>query len=378
MEIKRNILLNPGPATTTDTVKYAQVVPDICPREKEFGLLIESVCRDIVKIARGDEENYVCILFGGSGTAGMDAVINSVTPPGKKILIINNGAYGKRMVEIAKAYSIAPVELTCDQATLPKVEDVESALRNDPEIACIAMVHHETTTGLLNPVREIGEIAKQYDKVFIVDAISSFAGIPADIKEHNIDFMMSTSNKCIQGMAGVCFVICSRHELEKLKDYPKRSFYLDLHSQYDFFLKTGQMQFTPPVQTIYALRRAIDEFLQEGAENRYERYRKSWETLRNGITEMGFRILTNPAEESNLLITILYPEDPDFDFETVHDRLFEKGFTIYPGKVGKLKSFRLAVLGAVDHHDINNFLCELKNILKETRVKGLIIVNCEL
>lgn len=371
MEITRNILLNPGPATTTDTVKYAQVVPDICPREKEFGLLTESVCRDIVKIARGDQENYACILFGGSGTAGMDAVINSVTPPGKKILIINNGAYGKRMVEIARAYSVTCEELAYDQAVLPKTEDVESALRNDPEIACIAMVHHETTTGLLNPVREVGEIAKQYGKVFIVDAISSFAGVPADIKKHNTDFMISSSNKCIQGMPGVCFVICNKYELEKLKDYPKRSFYLDLYSQYDFFLKNGQMQFTPPVQTIYALRKAIDEFLQEGAENRYERYRKSWETLRNGITEMGFRILTNPAEESNLLITILYPEYPDFDFETLHDKLYKRGFTIYPGKVGNLKSFRLAVLGAVDHNDINNFLCELKNVLKEMRVRGL-------
>ena len=368
MGIRRNILLNPGPSTTTDTVKYAQVVPDICPREEEFGRLMEGVSKDLVKIAGGDE-NYACILFGGSGTAGMDAVINSVTPPNKRILIINNGAYGERMVRIAKAYSITPVELAYDWTELPNAEDVESALQKDPEIACVAIVHHETTTGLLNPVPQIGEVAKKHGRVFIVDAISSFAGIPINVKRFGIDFMMSTSNKCIQGMAGVCFVICNKAELQKLKDYPKRSFYLDLYSQYDFFARERQTQFTPPVQTIYALRKAIDEFFQEGAENRHLRYRKSWETLRNGIAGMGLKVLTDPAEEANLLITIWHPEDPNFNFDTMRDKLSEKGYTIYPGKVGKLASFRLAVMGAIDHNDISSFLGELRNTLQEMGVE---------
>ena len=373
MDIARKILLNPGPATTTEAVKYSQLVPDICPREKEFGSLMESICDDLVRIAGGDEEGHACILLAGSGTAGMDAVINSVTPPGKKILIISNGAYGERMVNIAKAYSIARVELTYDWTTLPRVEDVESALRNDPAIACVAMVHHETTTGLLNPVPAVGEIAEQHGRVFIVDAISSFAGIPVEVERSRIDFAMSTSNKCIQGMAGICFVICKKHELEKLKDYPKRSFYLDLYSQYAYFQKTGQTQFTPPVQAMYALRRAIDELLQEGVENRYERYRRNWETLRNGMEEIGFKVLTDATEESNLLITIPYPEDAHFDFEVMHDKLYERGFTIYPGKVGILETFRLAVIGAIDHNDINDFLDELKKTLREmgVRLEGL-------
>ena len=369
MGIRRNILLNPGPSTTTDTVKHAQIVADICPREEEFGRLIEGISKDLVRIAGGDDESYTCVLFGGSGTAGMDAVINSVTPPNRKILIISNGAYGERMVKIAKAYSITPVELAYDWAELPTVEDVEAVLQRDPEIACVAMVHHETTTGLLNPVPQVGEIVKKHDKVFIVDTISSFAGIPINVKEFSIDFMMSTSNKCIQGMAGVCFVICNKDELEKLKDYPKRSFYLDLYSQYDYFTRQRQTQFTPPVQTIYALRRAIDELLQEGTENRHLRYRNNWQTLRKGITGMGFRVLTAPADEANLLITILYPEDPNFDFNMMHDKLYEKGYTIYPGKVGKLDSFRLAVMGAIDHSDISSFLGELRKTLQEMGVK---------
>ena len=368
-KVKRTILLNPGPATTTDGVKYAQVVPDICPREKEFGAVMESVSKDLTKIAGGDNEKYICILFGGSGTAAMDCVINSVVPPNKKILIINNGAYGERMVKIAKAYSIKHTELKFELDMFPDLNDIENALKNDPKIGYVSMIHHETTTGLLNPVKEIGALVKKYGKTFIVDTISSFAGVSINIKEFNMDFMMSTSNKCIQGMAGVCFVICKINELEKIKDYPRRSFYLSLYDQYEYFKKNYQMRFTPPVQTIYALRKAIDEFLEEGYENRVARYTKSWEVLRKGVKDLGFRILTKQEEESHILITLLDPKDDNFNFDVLHDKLYEKGFTIYPGKVGKKNTFRLANMGAIDHKDIENFLKELKQTLKEMGLK---------
>lgn len=366
--IKRKILLNPGPATTTDTVKYAQIVPDICPREKEFGDLMESISNDLTKIAGGDK-NYTCVLFGGSGTAAMEAVINSVVPPNKKILIINNGAYGERMVEIAKAYNIDYINLKFECEKLPKLDKIENALKNDLEIACVSMVHHETTTGLLNPIKDIGKLAKKYNKVFIVDTISSFAGVPIDIKKFNIDFMFSTSNKCIQGMAGVCFIICKEEELEKTKTYPKRSVYLNLYEQYNYFKKYHQMRFTAPVQVMYALRKAIDEFLEEGYENRIARYTKNWEVLRKGIEKIGFEILTQPEDESHLLITLLYPKDPNFDFDKLHDKLYEKEFTIYPGKLGKKTTFRLANMGAIDYKDIEKFLTTLKETLDEMGVK---------
>ena len=176
-KIKRNILLNPGPATTTDSVKYAQVVSDICPREKEFGQLMKSVATDLKKIVGGDE-NYITVLFAGSGTAAMDSVINSVVPPNRKILIINNGAYGERMVNIAKAYSINYVNLKFNMDVFPDLKKIENTLLEDEQIACVAVVHHETTTGLLNPIKEIGSIVKKYNKLFIIDTISSFAGIP--------------------------------------------------------------------------------------------------------------------------------------------------------------------------------------------------------
>jgi len=367
-QIKRNILLNPGPGTTTDSVKMAQVVPDICPREKEFNTIVKSVCNDLTKIAGGGT-NYITVLFGGSGTSAMDATINSVVPPNKKILIINNGMYGERMTKIAKAYDIGVVELQFEWGKLPDLQKIEESLKNEKDIECVAVIHHETTTGLLNPIHEIGQLAKKYNKVYVVDAISSFAGLPLDVVECHIDFMMSSSNKCIQGMAGVCFIICKKDELEKMKDCPKRSFYLDLYDQYKFFKDKGEMRFTTPVQTIYALRKAIDEFFEEGAENRYSRYTKNWEVLRKGVVDMGFKLLTKPEEESHILITILYPEDPNFDYDLLHDKLYEKGFTIYPARIGKINAFRLANLGAIDYRDIENFLSEMRNTLENIGVK---------
>jgi len=367
-KVKRNILLNPGPATTTDTVKYAQVVPDICPREEEFGGLMNGIRSDLVKIAGGDK-NYTTVLFGGSGTAAMDSVISSVVPPMKKILIINNGAYGERMTKIAETYNIDFIELKFEWGTKIHLEKVKSTIQKEDNLACIAMVHHETTTGMLNPVSEIGEITKNNNCTFIVDTISSFAGTPFSIKDHNIDFMMSTSNKCIQGIPGVAFVICKKSELEKIKNYPKRSFYLDLYSQYDYLEKNKQMRFTPPVQTMYALRKAIDEFFKEKAENRYKRYFENWKTLVKGMEKLGFKKILNNDEESHILTTFLEPKDENYDFKKMHDLLYEKRFTIYPGKLGDEKTFRLANMGAINKKDVEGFLIALDEALKEMHVK---------
>lgn len=368
MKIKRNILLNPGPATTTDTVKMSQVVPDICHREKEFRKLLQSICDDLTKIAGGDED-YTTVLFAGSGTASQDSVVNSVVAPEKKILIINNGAYGERMVKIAKIYSIPYVELASEWDSLPDLKKLEEELKKDDQIGYVAIVHHETTTGLLNPVKEIGDIANKYNCIFIVDTISSFAGIPFDIKDYQIDFMMSTSNKCIQGMAGVCFVICKKDELEKTKDYPKKSFYLNLYNQYNYFKEKQQLPFTPPVQVFYALRQAIDEFLEEGAEKRHKRYLKSWKTLVKGMENLGFKRLLKDEVESHILTTFLEPNDINYNFDKMHDLLYERGFTIYPGKIGKKNTFRLANLGSIDYKDIENFLEALKEVLDKMGVK---------
>lgn len=363
--VKRNILLNPGPATTTDSVKLSQIVPDICPREKEFGDLMHSISKDLVNIAGGDE-NYECIFIGGSGTAGMDCVLNSVV--NSRVLVINNGAYGERFVKIAKAYSLDYKEIFFNWNEPINIEKIENELKKDSSIKFLAMIHHETTTGILNPVKEIGEIAKRHGCIFIVDAISSFAGIPFSIKDYNIDFMISTSNKCIQGTPGVCFIICKKSELEKLKNNFPKSFYLNLYLNYEYFKKNYQTPFTPPVQTLYALRKAIDEFLEEGAENRHKRYSENCKTLVEGMQKLGFKKIYSNAKESTILTTFWEPEDANYSFDRMHDILYKKGFTIYPGKI-KEKTFRLANMGAINSLDIKNFLKALEESLKEMNLK---------
>ncbi len=360
--IKRNILLNPGPATTTDSVKLSMVVPDICPREKEFCEIVAEIRQDLIKIAKADD-SYTSILFAGSGTAVMDAAVNSVAPPDKKIAIINNGAYGERMIKIAQSYHLNYVEIKFEFGQRIDTNRVAQVLKNDSQIKCLAMIHHETTTGILNPIREIGSIAKENSCVFIVDTISSFAGIPIDIKECNIDFMMSTSNKCIQGMAGVAFIICKKDELEKTKNYPTRSFYLNLYQQYLYFEKTGQSQFTPPVQILYALKQAIKEYFTEGGENRYSRYTENWKVLRKGLLDLGFKLFHDEVDESHILLTVYDPELPNYSFEKMHDFLYEKGFTIYPGKIGNKNTFRIANMGEIYPDDITDFLKWLKQYL---------------
>lgn len=364
IKIERNILLNPGPATTTDTVKMAQVVSDICPREQEFVEVMAEVRQGLLDVVGAGDE-YTCILLAGSGTAAMDAVINSVVPPNKKILVINNGAYGERMVKIARAYDIDCVEFAVQWTEMPDLTVVESALRNDSEITHVAVVHHETTTGMLNPIREIGEVVHSLGKLLIADTISSFAGIPIDMRNDHIDYLMSTSNKCIQGMAGVCFVICKRSEIEKMANYPSRSFYLNLYQQYKYFEEHGQMQFTPPVQVIYALRQALKEFFEEGQKNRFERYKDNFAVLKSGIEDMGFKSLLKEECQSHILTTIIEPEHPNYDFTLMHDILYKKGFTIYPGKIGDTKSFRIANMGAITVKDITKFFQVLRGVLVE-------------
>ncbi len=361
--MKRNILLNPGPATTTDTVKQAMVVPDICPREKEFGKVMEEVSKGLVRIA-ANEESYTAVLFGGSGTAGVEAVLTSVGTIGNSILVVNNGAYGARMCQICEAYEIPYTEWKDSPMKELDFERLEQYLEeHHSEHAYIAMIHSETTTGIVNDIGRVGEMAKKYGLELIVDAMSSFAGIPIDMEKMNVTYLVSSSNKNIQGMAGVTFVICRKDALLSLKGTKPRNFYLNLYAQYEYFQKEYQMRFTPPVQTLYALRQAIAELEEETLEGRYARYRENWETLDRGLERLGF-VRPLPANvQGPIITTVLEPEDESFSFEEMHDYLYARGFTIYPGKIGEQKTFRIANIGAIDKQDIEAFLACLEEYL---------------
>ena len=272
MTIKRNILLNPGPATTTDTVKAAQLVPDICPREREFGALMRTLGTDLLRVVQADPAQWATVLFCGSGTICMDACVSSLVPAGKKLLIINNGAYSARAVAIARAYSVPHIDLTFPADELPDLAAVERTLAENPDIAAVYTTHHETGTGICNPISAIGALAHAHGAVCIADTISTFAMLPFTVDEMNIDVCMSSAQKGIQGMTGLSFVLARKSLLDAAKSYPVRSFYTNLVMQHTGFEETGEMRFTPPVQTVYAAKRALAEYFAEGAQKKWARH----------------------------------------------------------------------------------------------------------
>jgi len=363
--VKRNVLLNPGPATTTDSVKFAQVVPDICPREQEFVEIMDQVRKELVKVVHGDPQKYTAVLFTGSGTVIEDVLVNSLVPENKKICIVNNGAYSSRMVEIAEHYHIDCADLQFPTTGLPDLEVLRETLENDKDIAVVATVHHETGTGVLNPVWEIGKIAHDNGCVFIADTISTYGLIPIDIEEDNIDFCMSSAQKGLAGMTGVSWTVGKIEEIEKSKNYPKRSYYCNLFMQYDFFERVGEMHFTPPVQVIYALKQAIKEYWEEGEQARWERLTKCWQAIHKGLEEIGLDSVIDREIQGHLVVTVKAPEDDKFDFFKLHDYCYERGFTIYPGKMFGLQTFRLCNLGIITHKDIEDFFVVAKEAFRE-------------
>lgn len=361
MKLKRNILLNPGPATTTDTVKMAQVVSDICPREKEFGEIMEFITEKLTDFVANNKD-YTTVLFGGSGTAGVEAVLSSICF-GKKILVINNGSYSERMTQILKTYDADFFDYKSDIIKPIDFNNLEEVLKNN-KFDYICAVHNETGTGLLNDIKKIGLLAKKYNIEFVLDAMSSYAAIPINMEDANIDFLIASSNKNIQSMAGVVFVICKKVSLEKLKDIKPKSFYLDLYSQYKNFIKTKQTRFTPPVQTLYALKQAIIETIEETIENRNKRYTESWNTLIDGINKLNLKLLLDKECQSKIITAIYEPECDKYNFDDMHDYLYERNFTIYPGKVSTFNTFRIANIGSIDKKDISDFLIVLEEYLK--------------
>lgn len=353
--MKRNILLNPGPSTTTDSVKMAQVVPDICPREKEFAGMMRTLREDLVKIVHGNTACYTAVLFCGSGTINIDVCLNSLLPEGKKVLILNNGAYSQRAVEICEYYGLPHIDLKLPVTEPVSLAVVEDALKRNPDVALVHTTHNETGTGLLNPIREIGELVHRYDAVFSVDTTSTYAMRPIDIEKDHVDFCMASAQKGLMAMTGLSFIIGKKELIKRSKDYPKRSYYCNLYLQYDYFERTGEMHFTPPVQTIYAAIQALKEYFAEGELNKWERHTRVMNALHTGVKRLGFKELIRPEWQAGLVASVIYPDDPYWDFEKIHDYCYERGFTIYPGKVAGANTFRLCALGAIDDVDIEAF-----------------------
>jgi 2-aminoethylphosphonate-pyruvate transaminase len=356
-DVNRKILLNPGPATTTDAVKWAQVVSDICPREADFVNLIKRIRKNLVSWV-ADETTHDAVIFGASGTGAVEAVLTSL-PPGK-VFVINNGAYGHRMIQILETYGVDTIEFNSSSIKRIDFSSLEKAM-SDTKPEHVAMVHHETTTGLLNDISRVGNLCQKYSATFIVDAMSSYGAIPIDMASTHVDYLVASSNKNLQGMAGCSFVI-GKHEFFKMLP-PSKSFYFDLGAQYRALNNTGQTRFTPPVQVLYALEKALQELKQEGIARRYERYVSLWQRLMKGLKKYDLSCLVPETEQSKLITAVIPPSSPHYDFQKMHDFFYERDITIYPGKLAESDSFRIANIGDLYPKDMELFVSCLGDYL---------------
>lgn len=368
MAVKRNILLNPGPSTTTDTVKLAQIVPDICPREKMFQSIMAPMRRDLVKIVHGGDD-YTAVLFCGSGTICIDVTLNSLLGKDKVALVVNNGSYSQRAVDVLHYYGLPFIEIRQPIDNTPNLSVIENELKNNNNVGFVYMTHHETGSGLLNPIREVGALAHKYGAFFITDTTSSYAMIPINVYDDNVDFCMASAQKGIMGMTGLSYVIGKKSIIEDSKNYPKRSYYCNLYMQYEYFERTGEMHFTPPVQTIYAAKQALIEYWNEGEIKKWKRHQCIMKAIHDGEERLGFKEVLPREVQSGLVSAVRYPDDENLNFDVVHDYCYERGFIIYPGKIEKQCTFRLCSLGAIDESDIFEFWRVFEDALNFYKVK---------
>lgn len=362
--MKNYKLLTPGPLTTTEAVKK-EMLFDRCTWDDEYKSITQKIRKELLDIGNVNEEDYTAVLMQGSGTFAVESVITSAVGEKDKLLIIANGAYGERIGQIAEHISLNHVIYNNEYDEYPDMDKVKEILDKDTEITHIAMVHCETTTGILNPIEDLSVIAKEYNKTLIIDAMSSFGGIPIDIKALGIDYLISSANKCIQGVPGFGFVIAKKEKLEKCKGI-SRSLSLDLYDQYKGMDKDGKWRFTSPTHVVAAFSKALDELKEEGGvEGRYNRYKNNNLVLRKKLKEIGIESYIEEEKQSPIITTFAFPTDA-FSFNEFYSFIKERGFVIYPGKLTDVDTFRIGNIGEIYEEDINK-LCEII----EEYVKGM-------
>lgn len=361
---KDKILFTPGPLTTSRPVKQA-MLRDLGSRDFEFIQLVRDIRRQLLELGEVADQGYEAIIMQGSGTFGMEAVVSSVTPPDGKWLVIINGAYGRRIDQIAKVLKIETVPLIFPEDSKPKLEEIEAALAADDSITNVAVVHCETTTGIINPVEEIGAIVKKYGKSYFVDAMSSFGAVPLNLAECEIDYLVSSANKCIEGVPGFSFVIVCKETLLSTEGHA-RSLCLDLLAQWKGLEANGQFRFTPPTHVLLAFAQALQELQAEGGvAGRAARYKANYETLVAGMRAMDFKEYLRPEDQGHIITSFHYPTHPNFDFNRFYELLNERDFVIYPGKVSNADCFRIGNIGRIFMTDVRNLLAAIRETLVE-------------
>lgn len=356
------LLLTPGPLSTTATVRAA-MLQDSCTWDADYNQgVVEPIRRELVRLATGPEyqSDYSAVLLQGSGSYVVESVLGSAIGVDECLLIINNGAYGARMGEMARCLGLRHHELDCGETTRPEPAAIEAMLVRHPEITHLAMVHCETTTGMLNPLEEVAALCQRRGICLIVDAMSSFGGIPIDMGRLGIEFLISSANKCIQGVPGFGFVIARRVALMACAGRA-RSVSLDLHAQWQTMEQQGgKWRFTSPTHTVLAFAQALRELDEEGGiEARHQRYSENQRTLVAGMAALGFAPLLPEQWQSPIITAFYSPAHPDYRFADFYQRLKAQGFVIYPGKVSQADCFRIGNIGDVTPERVRELLAAM-------------------
>jgi 2-aminoethylphosphonate-pyruvate transaminase len=362
------LLFTPGPLTTSRTVKQS-MLRDVGSRDAGFIEVIAEIRQRLLRLAATSQaDGYEAVLLQGSGTYAVESVISSIVPPGKKLLVAVNGAYGERMLQIAARHGIATVAVRFHEYEPVDSDAVAEALERDASIAMVAVVHCETTSGVLNPIEAIGEVVRPHTARFFVDSMSAFGALPVSVGAAAIDFLAASSNKCIEGVPGFAFVICRREALEAGRGCA-RTVSLDLLAQWEGLEANGQFRFTPPTHALLAFRQALDELEAEGGvAGRGERYRRCHRRLVDGMKHLGFRTYLPPELQAPIITSFRFPVDASFRFDEFYDRLRRRGFVIYPGKVSQADCFRIGNIGGLRENDFDALLAAIEAVLREMRV----------
>lgn len=368
---QKKLLFTPGPLSTSRTVKEA-MLQDVGSRDYEFIQAVKEIRSELLRLAHvTKEEGYESVLVQGSGTFGIESVISSIVGKNDFLLVLANGAYGERIAKMAVMHQLNHHVVRFPEDEIVTAEATETFLKAHPGVTHVACIHSETTTGLFNPVTEIGAVCKKHNTVFIVDAMSSFGGVEMDMKVAQIDFLISSSNKCIEGVPGFAFAICKKAELLKAKGQA-RSLSLDLYEQWAGLEANGQFRFTPPTLSIMAFRQALHELKEEGGVPAREgRYKTNKAVLDKGMAELGFKQYLRPEIQGHIITSFLYPDDPEFHFERFYHKLNDRGFVIYPGKLGKTDAFRIGNIGQIFPEDVKALVAAVKEVLKEEGIAAL-------
>ena len=354
------LILSPGPANISERVRQALTGPDIGHRESEFSTLLEDT-KSLLLETCGVPHGYACAVLSGSGTTAIEATITSLCGVISGVLILSNGVYGERAAQIAQVYEV-PHTLENFEWTLPLPLDRVEALIGATPHDTVYLIHHETTTGVLNPLREVAEIARRHHKWVLVDAVSSVAGEELDLSGWGVDLIVGSANKCIRGVPGVSFAILSEDFVETISKRRQVAFSTDLVTTLSREDR-GETPFTPPVQTMYALREALLELAEDGVQNRIASYQSIARTLRDGLSSLGFNFLVPREHLSNTMTSVMLPEG--FSYGTLHDPLKDLGYVIYKSQ-GQLSdtTFRLGTVGLITQDDMHNFLNALSQVLR--------------